>query len=92
MNKNIEELRKLIDEFNLGHEIDIISLIDFRDSRVSGTILKERHVKSEITSEYNKTLDISAKLTNPVFSVSTEFKNRVKRVQKIMIDIKFEFY
>jgi|GEM_PF-2053869 hypothetical protein len=92
LNKNIDELRKLIDELNLHHEIEIISLIDFRDSRVSGTILKERHVKSEITSEYNRTLDISVKLTHPVFSVSTEFKDRVKRVQTIMIDIKFEFY
>lgn len=91
LDKNIDKLRKMIDMFNLHHETNMISMIDARDSRNSGTILKTEHVKSEITSEYNKILDISAKLSNPVFSVSAGFKDNLEIINKIKVDIRFEF-
>lgn len=91
LDRNIDELRKMIDEFNLHHETNMISVIDARDSRNSGTILKTEHVVSEITREYNKILDISAKLSNPIFEVSAGFKDSLEIVNKIEVDIKFEF-
>lgn len=91
LDRNITELHNIINEFNLHHEIDLISMIDARDSKNSGTILSSRHIKSEISSEYNKVLDISAKLSIPLFSVSTGFKDSLKIVNKVIVDIKFEF-
>ena len=91
LNKNIDELRKLIDEFNLRHELDIISLIDARDSRNSGVSLTERKVKSEMSSEYNSLLEISAQLSAPIFSVGFNFKRSLEKVNKVNIDIEFLF-
>lgn len=91
LNKNIDELRNMIKEFHLHHELEMIDLIESRDSRTSRTKLISKHIKTEITSEYNRLLDISAKLSNPVFNVSVGFKNSLKTVNQIIVDIKFEF-
>lgn len=89
--KNIIELKKFIEDHNLHHEIGLLSLIEGRDSSQSGTLLTKRTVKSEITSEYNKLLEVSAKLNSPVFSVSGGYKNKLKEVKTIYIDIDFIF-
>lgn len=91
LNKNIDELRNMIQKLNLHHELGIISLIDARDSRKSGTILTTRKVKSEISSEYNSLLQISAQLSSPVFSVGAEFSRSLETVNRLNIDIDFEF-
>ncbi|WHT39529.1 hypothetical protein QNH98_02175 [Myroides sp. mNGS23_01] len=90
-NKNIDELRKLMDDLNLHHEIGITSLIDARDSRDSGVLLKEKKIVSEISSEYNSLLKISAQLSSPVFNVSSEFKRSLETVKKLNIEIEFIF-
>ncbi|MFK8269487.1 hypothetical protein [Capnocytophaga stomatis] len=91
LHKNIEELRSLIEKFNLHHEIGIISLIDSRDSTNSGTLLKKRKIKSEITSEYNHLLEISAKLNVKAFEISATFKRKVEKMNKLTLEITFEF-
>src|SRR5690606_37299094 len=90
LNKNIDELRNMIQKLNLHHELSIISLIDARDSRESGTILTTRKVKSEISSEYNSLLQVSAQLSSPVFSVGAEFSRSLETVYRLNIDIDFE--
>ncbi|MDO4764263.1 MAG: hypothetical protein Q4A00_07780 [Flavobacteriaceae bacterium] len=90
LHKRIEDLRGLIEKFNLHHEIDIISLIDSRDP-TSGTLLKKREVKSEITSEYNHLLEISAKLNVKAFETSATFKRKVEKINKQILEITFEF-
>ncbi|WP_410877836.1 hypothetical protein [Myroides sp. DW712] len=90
-NKNIDELRMLIDRFNLHHEIGITSLIEARDSRDSGVLLKERKISSEISSEYNSLLKISAQLSAPVFNVSSEFKRSLETVKRLNVEIEFVF-
>lgn len=90
-NKNIDELRLLIDRLNLNHETGITSLIDGRDSRNSGVLLKEKKIVSEISSEYNSLLKISAQLSSPVFNVSSEFKRSLETVKKLNIEIEFIF-
>jgi hypothetical protein len=89
--KNIDELKTIIKENNLGYETELIELIEGRDSRNSGTSLISREVKSEISSEYNKLLEISADVTAPTFSISTNFKNRFESVNTLSIEIKYEF-
>lgn len=91
LNENIDMLRSEIQELNLHHELEMIDLIDGRDSRISKTKLTSTHIRTEITSEYNRLLDISAKLSNPIFKVSAGFKDNLKIVNQIMIDVKFEF-
>ena len=91
LNKNIDELRNMIQKLNLHHELGIISLIDARDSSESGTILTTRKVKSEISSEYNSLLQISAQLSSPVFSLGAEFSRSLETVNRLNIDIDFEF-
>lgn len=91
LNKNIDELRIIIDKLNLHHETDITSLIDARDSRTSGVELSERKVKSEISSEYNRLLQVSAQLSSPVFSVGVDFKRSLETLNKLNINIEFEF-
>lgn len=88
---NIKELRDYIKKHDLNHEIDLISLIDGRDSSQSGTLLKKKTVKSEITSEYNNLLEVSAKLNSPVFSISGSYKEKLKKINTVTIDIKFIF-
>lgn len=91
LNKNIDELRCLIDKLNLHHELQIISLIDARDSRNSGVELSKRRVQSEISSEYNRLLEVSAQLSSPVFSVGANFKRSLETLNKLNVDIEFEF-
>lgn len=91
LNKNIDILRNEIKEFNLYHELELVDLIESRDSRVFKTKLTSKHIKTKISSEYNRLLDISAKLSNPIFDVSTGFKDNLEIVNEIIIDIKFEF-
>jgi len=89
--KNIKELNKFIQEHNLHHEIDLISLIEARDSTNSGTLITSQNVKSEITSEFNDLLEVSAKLNSPVFNISGGYKRKLEEVNTLMIDIDFIF-
>lgn len=89
--KNLKELRCLIDDYNLHHEIGLISLIDGRDSSQSGTLLTKRSIKSEITFEYSNLLEASAKLNSPVFNVSGDYKRKLEEVNTLMVDIEFNF-
>lgn len=91
LNKNIDELRDMIDKLNLHHELGIISLIDGRDSRVSGVSLKYRKVSSEISSEYNNLLEVSAQLSSPIFSIGANFKRSLESLNKLNVNIEFEF-
>jgi hypothetical protein len=91
LNKNIDELRDMTEKLNLHHELGIISLIEARDSRNSGVELSERKVKSEISSEYNRLLQISAQLSSPVFSVGADFKHSLETLNKLNVDIEFVF-
>lgn len=91
INKNIKSLRRIIDEFNLHHELGIISLIDARDSRVSGTILTKRTVNSEISSEYKSLLEISAQLSAPIFNVGFNFKSSLETLNRLNVDIEYVF-
>jgi len=91
LNKNIDELRVMIDTLNLHHELGIISLIEGRDSRDSGVSLKSRNVSSEISSEYNSLLEISVQLSAPVFSVGANFKRSLETLNKLNVEIDFEF-
>lgn len=91
LNNNIDELKSMIDTYNLHHELGIISLIEGRDSRVSGVTLKSRKVSSEISSEYNSLLEVSAQLSAPVFSVGANFKKSLETVNKLNIDIEYQF-
>lgn len=89
--KNISDLKEFIDAHNLHHEIGLVSLIEGRDSSQSGTLLTKRTVKSEITSEYNNLLEVSAKLNSPVFSVSGGYKRKLEEVNTLLVDIEFIF-
>lgn len=91
LNKNIDELRAMIDKLNLHHELEIISLVEGRDSRDSGVSLKSRKVNSEISSEYNSLLEVSAQLSSPIFSVGTDFKRSLETVNKLNVEIEFNF-
>lgn len=91
LNRNIDELKDMTQTLNLHHETGIKSLIDARDSRNSGVELSERKVKSEISSEYNRLLKISAQLSSPVFSVGIDFKNSLKTLNTLNVDIEFVF-
>lgn len=91
LNDNIDKLRLMIDNLNLYHELGIISLIDARDSRDSGTSLSKRTVNSEISSEYNNLLEISAQLSSPVFSVGVNFKRSLETLNKLNVEIIYEF-
>ncbi|QNS41238.1 hypothetical protein H0S70_13055 [Chryseobacterium manosquense] len=91
LNKNIDNLRKLIRENNLNHELELISLIDARDSRTSGTKISKRHVNSELSSEYNHLLETSMAIQNPVFDVSAKFNKHTNRLNVLSIDITYEF-
>ena len=91
LNKNIDDLRHYIKENSLNHELDLISLIDSRDSRISGTKLTKRHVNSELSSEYNHLLESSLALKNPIFDVSTKFKTNTNLINVLNIDIEYEF-
>ena len=83
----------MIDQFNLHHETDLVSLINDRDVRSSkGSMLKSRNIKSEISSEYNKILDISLKLSVPdVFDLSSEFNRNTRIIKKVEVNINYEF-
>ena len=89
--RNIEDLYKFIETHNLDHELGLVTLIERRDSRQSGTLLTKRTVKSEITSEYNNLLEVSAKLNSPVFSVSGGYKRKLQEVNTLIVDIEFIF-
>jgi hypothetical protein len=89
--RNIDDLYKFIETNNLDHELGLVTLIERRDSRQSGTLLTKRTVKSEITSEYNNLLEVSAKLNSPVFSVSGGYKRKLQEVNTLMVDIEFIF-
>lgn len=91
LNKNIDELKNMIKNFNLNHESDIVSLINARDSRSSGTALLERKVKSEISSEYNNLLKVSAQLSSPIFNVDTNFKKSLEEMSSITLEMEFIF-
>lgn len=91
LNKNIDKLYKKIEDYNLDHEIDLISLVKSRDSRDSGVQLKETTIKSEITSEYNNLLKISAQLSSPVFNLGADFNESLKTVNSLTINLKFKF-
>ncbi|MFC0343464.1 hypothetical protein [Epilithonimonas hispanica] len=91
LDKNIEDVRLLINDCNLNHESELISLIDARDSKNSGTTLKTRKVKSELTSEYNHLLDISLSLSHPVFNISSSFKKNIEKIQTLKIEIEYTF-
>ena len=91
LNKNIDELNDMIEKLNLYHELGIISLIEARDSRNSGVELTERKVKSEISSEYNRLLQISAQLSSPIFNVGAEFKHSLEALNQLDVTIEFDF-
>lgn len=91
LHKNIDELHAMIDKLNLDHELGIISLIEARDSRNSGTVLSKRKVKSEISSEYSNLLQVSAQLSAPVFSIGADFKRSLETLNKLNVDIEYEF-
>lgn len=91
LNKNIDALRIMIDKRNLHHELGIISLVEGRDSRDSGVSLKSKKVNSEISSEYNSLLEVSAQLSAPVFSVGSNFKRSLETLNKLNVNIEFEF-
>jgi len=91
LNKNIDELRAMIDKLNLHHELGIISLIEARDSRDSGVSLKSRKVSSEISSEYNSLLEVSVQLSAPVFNVGANFERSLETLNKLNVEIDFEF-
>jgi len=91
LHKNIDELHVMIDKLNLHHELGIISLIEARDSRNSGTALSKRKVKSEISSEYSNLLQVSAQLSAPVFSIGADFKRSLETLNKLNVDIEYEF-
>lgn len=91
LNKNIDDLRKFIRENNLNHETELRSLIDARDSRTSGTKITSRHVKSELSSEYNHLLETSLAIKNPVFDVTAKFAKNTNRLKILNIDIFYEF-
>ncbi|KIA89576.1 hypothetical protein [Kaistella jeonii] len=91
LKKNLMDCRKFIKDHYLGHETELLSLIDFRDSSESGVLLTKKNVITEITSEYNNLLEISAKLSSPVFSVSTNFKSKIETLNIVNIDITYNF-
>lgn len=91
LNKNIDELRLFINENYLRHETDLVSLIDARDSRISGTKLVTRKVKSELSSEYNSLLETSLSIKNPIFTASANFNRNVETLNVLTIDIDYEF-
>lgn len=91
LNKNVDMLRDMINKLNLNHELGIISLINARDSRESGTTLSHRTVKSEISYEYNNLLEVSAQLSSPVFSVGANFNRRLEKLNKLNVEISFQF-
>lgn len=91
LNKNIDELRGLIERLYLQHESEITSLIEARDSRESGVELSERVVNSEISSEYNKLVKVSAQFSSPIFSVSSDFKRSLERLNRLNMKIEYVF-
>lgn len=91
LHKNIDELKKLISEYNLNHETDLISLIESRDDRNHGNALTTRTIKSEISSEYNKLKDISVGITAPVFHISSNFKEELEIRNTLTIEINYNF-
>ena len=91
IDKNIKDLKLFIEENNLNYELELRELIDARDSKETGTILTKRSVKSEISSEYNKLLEISAHVVNPVFNTNANFKRKFEKINTLNIEIIYEF-
>lgn len=91
LQKNVDELKIMIDQLNLHHELEIISLLEARDSRHTGTSLSKRNVKSEISSEYSNLLQVSAQLSSPVFNVGADFKRSLETLNKLNVDIEYVF-
>lgn len=91
LDRNIDKLKVMIDQFNLHHELDLVSLIEDRDSREWGTKIGYRKIESEISSEFSRLLKASAQISSPVFSVGADFKNSLKSINKLMVDIVFDF-
>ena len=89
--ENLENLRKFIEENNLNHELQLIDLIEGRDYKKSGTSLKKKKIKTEITQEYNNLLEISARLKSPVFSLNSSFHKKLKNVKTLEVEIEYNF-
>ena len=89
--KNLEKLRNLIYNYDLHHEQDLISLIEARDSSQTGTQLKNHKVKSEITSEFNNLLEVSAQLNSPVFDIGGSFEKKLQDINSVIVEMNFKF-
>ncbi|MCU7543242.1 hypothetical protein [Riemerella anatipestifer] len=89
---NIDELKKRIDNLNLYHETELVSLVRERDSRDGGVFNSKTRVKSTITSEYRRASEFAFNLAaTPVFELNSKVKNSVKNVNEIEVDIEFIF-
>ncbi|MGV0957234.1 hypothetical protein ACTS91_12635 [Empedobacter falsenii] len=91
LSNNIDNLKKFINDHNLNHEIDLISLITSRDSRISGNLLKSEKIHSEISAEFNKLKKVSGRLRVPIFSLSSDFQREVSTYTKIELSIEYIF-
>lgn len=91
LSDNIDRMKEFINSHNLNHELDLISLIDSRDSRISGNLLKYEKITSEITSEINKLKKISGRLRIPVFSLKADFERNISTYTKIELEIEYFF-
>ena len=78
-------MKEFINSHNLNHEIDLISLIDSRDSRISGNLVKYE----KITLEIKKLKKISGRLRIPFFSLKTDFLREISTYTKIEIEYFF---
>ena len=89
--KNIDYYKGYIKEHFLEHETDLISLIESRDSRKMGSLLKKSKIHSEITHEYNRLVEISVGLISPVFQLDSNFSKKIEELNQVEVDITFEF-
>lgn len=82
---------KLIIDNNLQGETELILLLKTRHSELVGSQSTKKTINTEISSEYNSLLEVSATLTSPIFSVSGSFTRSVKTLNKIRVAITFTF-
>lgn len=89
---NYDRALKYLQHYNLSAESSIIGLINSRDPSV-GNKSKGQKLTTELTSEYNSTLEFAAglKVMGDVFSTSLGYNKQFESIKKIRLEMEVLF-
>ncbi|WP_099364951.1 hypothetical protein [Sphingobacterium sp. 1.A.4] len=91
IDKNIAFLKDYFDRNNLYHEVDLLTLIEGRSFNETGVITKSEKSRSEVTHEFNSLVKKGLELTHPAFNLSADYQSSVQTINKLVLEIEFEF-